>query len=110
MLFAVSLPDDRLKFSLHLFFGEVECPLGSAACLLEPSLIRLVSRRQVGPFQPRFEIGVHAHGCFSFRTVSRFDVGSGSVVSARAIVRRRPRPWLSQGKPASIWLRLSWRP
>jgi hypothetical protein len=71
MLLAVSFSDDRLKLSLHLFFGEVECPLGSAACLLEPSLVRLASLCQVGSFQPRFEIGVHAHWRFSFRTVSR---------------------------------------
>ena len=57
----------------------MECPLGSAACLLEPSLVRFVSLRQVGSFQPRFEIGVHAHWCVSFRTVSRIEVGSSSV-------------------------------
>ena len=33
MLLAVSLSDDRLKFSLHLFFGQVQCQMGSAACL-----------------------------------------------------------------------------
>jgi hypothetical protein len=61
MLLAVSLSDDRLKFPLHLFFGEVECPMGSAECLLEPTLARLDSVCQVGSFQPRFEIGLHAH-------------------------------------------------
>ena len=92
MLLAVSLSDDRLKFSLHLFFGEVECPLGSAACLLKPSLVRLAFLCPVGSFQPRFEIGVHAHWRFFSRTVGRIRMSTNPVAPARAIIRRRRRP------------------
>jgi hypothetical protein len=66
MVLAVSFSDDRLKFSFHLFFGEVECPLGSAARFLEPPLVGLASMCQVGSFQPCFKVGVDAHRAILF--------------------------------------------
>jgi hypothetical protein len=99
MLLAVSLSDDRLKFSLHVFLGEVECALGSAACLLEPPLARLASMCQVGSFQPPFEIGVDTHWRFSFRTVNRIWMSTSSVSAVRAIIRRPPCPWLWESLP-----------
>ena len=66
--------------------------------------------RQVGSFQPRFEIRVQAHWRFSFRTLSRIwmSIQVGWSLLGRALFVDHVHGLL-EGKPASISVRPSWR-